>query len=78
MIVAGPDYEDVAFVEFDTGSQSRAVIRAKLLLAVASGDDYQAAARSVRVPAYRAPAPELRRDAGARAPGGVVVSRHAL
>jgi hypothetical protein len=27
---SGPDYEDVAFVEFDTGSQSRTVIRAKL------------------------------------------------
>jgi len=30
VIVGGPDYEDIAFVEFDTGSQSRAVIRAKL------------------------------------------------
>jgi Replication-relaxation len=30
VVVAGPDYEDIAFVEFDTGSQSRAVIRAKL------------------------------------------------
>ena len=30
VIVSGPDYEDVAFVEFDTGSQSRAVMRAKL------------------------------------------------
>jgi hypothetical protein len=30
VIVSGPDYEDVAFVEFDTGSQSRTVIRDKL------------------------------------------------
>jgi hypothetical protein len=30
VIVSGPDYEDMAFVEFDTGSQSRTVIRAKL------------------------------------------------
>jgi hypothetical protein len=28
--VSGPNSEDIAFVEFDTGSQSRAVIRAKL------------------------------------------------
>lgn len=28
--VSGPEYEDVCFVEFDTGSQSRSVIRAKL------------------------------------------------
>jgi hypothetical protein len=30
VIVSGPEYEDMAFVEFDTGSQSRAVMRAKL------------------------------------------------
>lgn len=30
VIVAGPDYEDVCFLEIDTGSQSRNVIRAKL------------------------------------------------
>jgi hypothetical protein len=30
VIVSAPDYEDVAFVEFDTGSQSRTVMRAKL------------------------------------------------
>jgi hypothetical protein len=30
VIVSGPDYEDMAFVEFDTGSQSREVIRAKI------------------------------------------------
>ena len=30
VIVSGPDYEDMAFVEFDTGSQSRTVMRAKL------------------------------------------------
>jgi hypothetical protein len=30
VIVGGPDYEDMAFVEFDTGSQSRAVMQAKL------------------------------------------------
>jgi hypothetical protein len=30
VVVTGPDYEDVAFVEIDTGSQSRTVIRAKL------------------------------------------------
>ena len=30
MIVSGPEYEDMAFVEFDTGSLSRAVMRAKL------------------------------------------------
>jgi len=30
VIVGGLHYEDIAFVEFDTGSQSRAVIRAKL------------------------------------------------
>jgi len=30
VVVAGTEYEDVCFVEIDTGSQSRAVIRAKL------------------------------------------------
>jgi hypothetical protein len=30
VVVAGPDFEDVSFVEFDSGTQSRAVIRAKL------------------------------------------------
>jgi hypothetical protein len=30
VIVSGPDYEDMTFVEFDTGSQSREVIRAKV------------------------------------------------
>jgi hypothetical protein len=30
VIVGGPDYEDMAFVEFDTGSQSRTVMRAKI------------------------------------------------
>jgi hypothetical protein len=30
VIVSGPDFEDMAFVEFDTGSQSRTVMRAKL------------------------------------------------
>jgi Replication-relaxation len=30
VIVSGPDYEDMAFVEFDTGSQSRAVMRSKI------------------------------------------------
>jgi Replication-relaxation len=29
VITSGPDYEDMAFVEFDTGSQSRTVMRAK-------------------------------------------------
>jgi Replication-relaxation len=29
VVVSGPDYEDMAFVEFDTGSQSRSVIRDK-------------------------------------------------
>jgi hypothetical protein len=30
VIVSGPDYEDMAFVEFDAGSQSRTVMRVKL------------------------------------------------
>ena len=30
VVVSGPGYEDASFVEFDIGSQSRAVIRAKL------------------------------------------------
>jgi Replication-relaxation len=30
VIVSGPDYEDLAFAEFDTGSQSRAVMRSKI------------------------------------------------
>jgi hypothetical protein len=30
VIVSGPEYEDMAFVEFDTGSQSRAVMRSKI------------------------------------------------
>ena len=30
VITSGPHYEDMAFVEFDTGSQSRTVIRGKL------------------------------------------------
>ena len=30
VIVSGLDYEDMAFVEFDTGSQSRTVMRGKL------------------------------------------------
>jgi hypothetical protein len=29
VVVSGSDYEDMAFVEFDTGSQSRSVIRDK-------------------------------------------------
>jgi Replication-relaxation len=30
VIVSGPDYEDMAFVEFDNGSQSRTVMRSKI------------------------------------------------
>jgi hypothetical protein len=30
VIASGPDYEDMAFVEFDTGSQSRTVMRDKM------------------------------------------------
>lgn len=30
VIVSGPEYEDMAFVEFDTGSQSRTVMRSKI------------------------------------------------
>jgi Replication-relaxation len=30
VIVSGPDYEDMAFVEFDTGTQSRTVMRSKI------------------------------------------------
>jgi hypothetical protein len=31
VLVTGPEYEDASFVEFDTGSQSRTVIRQKLV-----------------------------------------------